>query len=55
MKIRKQKARGLVEQSQLLQQVLSEASNISADYDPDGSYTGNPQSMEQPVQDADDL
>ena len=54
-KKRRNGAENLLEQSELLQQVLAEATNVSAQFDPLGSYTGNPKDGEDPVQDADDL
>jgi len=54
-KKRRNGAENLLQQSELLQQVLAEATNVSAQFDPLGSYTGNPKDDEDPVQDADDL
>ena len=55
---RKKKRNGvenLIEQSEMLQAVLEEASSASTQFDPLGSYTGTPKDGEEPVQDADDL
>jgi len=52
----KRKKKDITQTSLKMRKVLAQATNMDSDYDPNGSYTGCPVSVnEKPVQDADDL